>query len=271
MVTAGRVRWLRPGVVGGIVLALPLLGPAAAAGQEVHGTVVAAGTGAPIGGARVTIASEATGVADIVEQTLPDGRFRIALREAGRIRVHVEQFGYRGWGSDVLEVGPGEAVTVAVELETRPIEIEGIDVGVTSRGDEWGRRQFERRRAANEDSRVTFLDPIHIALADARHPIDFLRGAQGMIVEHDDQLRALVGRCVYVFLDHIRPPVAVFNANKPDIMAFGGINDLGRIVARRDIRAIEVYPSRAALPDELRDDYRRTRCALVQIWTSIGW
>ena len=246
-----------------------LLVPSSTSAQEVQGVVVSAGTGSPVGGARISISMESFEAPDLVDLTRLDGTFHFSLPRAGLVRIHVEQFGFHGWSSEVIEIESGELHTVEVELVPEAIEIEGIEAGVTARGDEWGRRQFERRRAEG-DSRATFLDPVHIALTDARHPIDFFRQAQGIIVEHDDRIRPLVGRCVLVYLDHIRLPIASFFTTPP-LLAFGGVNDLGHIVSQRDIRAIEIYPHRATIPRELRNNYRRTSCALMQIWTSIGW
>lgn len=263
----------RPVRGGLLTLSLPLLlMPVTASAQEVRGTVVAAETGLPIEMARVSVSVESEDVPDVVGLTDADGTFRLSARKPGSIRIHAEQFGFESWSSEVIEVGPDETVTVEVALEPRAIEIDGVDVRVTSRGHEWGRSQFERRRAENDNARATFLDPVHIALTDARDPIDFFRQVRGIIVDHEDRMVPLIGRCLFVYLDHIRMPVMGVNA-RLDPMAFGGVDRLGRIVSQRDIRAIEIYPDRWAIPDEMREDYRSqgTGCAIVQVWTTIGW
>jgi hypothetical protein len=249
--------------------------PHSLAAQHVRGTVVAAETGLPIGQARVTIAMEDESAPDVVGLSRSDGTFQLAARRSGEVRVHVEQFGYWSWSSEVIGIEGRGDVVVEVRLERRPFELDELEVTTTSRGDEFGRTQFERRRSENEDSRATFLDPIHIALANPRNPAELFRGVPGIILEHDDQMIPQIGRCILYYLDHIRLPVMAVRTS-PRHLAFGGADRLSQIVSQREIRGIEVYPSIAAVPSELRDTYRggdvlASRCALVQIWTTIGW
>ncbi len=260
-----------------LILCLPavLLTYGTASAQQVRGTVIAAETGLPVGQARVTIAMEDESAPDVVGLTRSDGSFRLQARRAGEIRIHVEQFGYQSWSSEVMDLVERGEVIVEVELERRAIELDELEVTVTSRGDEVGRRQFERRRAEYGDSRATFLDPVHIALADASNPAELFQRVPGVILEHDDQITPQVGRCILYYLDHIRLPVMAFRTS-PRIMAFGGADRLSQIVSQREIRGIEIYPTIAAVPAELRSSYRggdvlSARCALVQIWSTIGW
>jgi hypothetical protein len=251
-------------------LSAVLVAPATVAAQHVRGTVVAAESGQPIAQARVTIALEDESAPDVVGLTGRDGSFSFRAPGAGAIRLYVEQFGFRSWSSQVIEIGRDEEITISVELPIRAIELDEIEVEVTSRGDERGRSQFARRRAESDNSRVTFLDPVHIALANPRHPAELFRNVPGIILEYDDRMVPLIGRCLVVYLDHIRVPVMGVNV-RLNVMAFGGVDRLSRIISQRDIRGIEIYPNYATIPRELRDGYRRTGCALVQIWTTIGW
>ncbi len=103
---------------------------------EVEGIVRSAESGMPLAGATVVVVG--TGGTAV---THGDGAFHIAVPDAERYRLRVERLGY---GTIALDVGPGEVVTV--ELEVAALALPGFVVtGVLT------------ARAANETLRPTTL------------------------------------------------------------------------------------------------------------------
>jgi hypothetical protein len=106
--------------------------PNGAACQAVVGSAVDARSGAPIGGAFVTLSDE-EGVPQASSLTNSTGRFTLRAPAEGRYRLRAERIGYEATEQGPVVVEPGRTAEVTVQLTQRAIPLEGIAVQAESR------------------------------------------------------------------------------------------------------------------------------------------
>lgn len=112
--------------------ALPLasllaLIPTGAVAQSLVGRVIAAEDSRVVAGATVTVSAPGRGTSSAL--TDEDGRFRIALPDAGRYLVGASSLGFRPVDSLVVQLHESrEQVEVVIRLAVEPIGIEGLTV-----------------------------------------------------------------------------------------------------------------------------------------------
>jgi hypothetical protein len=112
-------------------LLLTLL-PASAASQAVVGYAVDARSGAPIGGAFVTLSDE-EGAPQARSLSNSTGRFTLRAPAEGRYRLRVERIGYEATEEAPLVIEQGRTAEVTVRLAQRAIPLEAIAVQAESR------------------------------------------------------------------------------------------------------------------------------------------
>ncbi len=137
-------------------------GPAGASRGQVLGTVVAAATGQPIGGAVVVLesASDASLLApssgpflgrSLVAVTDQDGSYRFAALGAGSYRLLVRHLGFRP-ASIQVDLTQAAPFRVSVGLVVNPIRLEAMDSRATASA------PFARTRAPADELRYGRLD-----------------------------------------------------------------------------------------------------------------
>src|SRR5262245_43052594 len=97
-----------------LILALVLLGTAAAHAQTVRGRVTDAQSGTPLPGARVSLRSS-TDTANVIDYTQDDGTFVIRARRAGSYVLTVVRLGY-GPASRALDLAAGQSIDADATL-----------------------------------------------------------------------------------------------------------------------------------------------------------
>jgi Carboxypeptidase regulatory-like domain len=110
-----------------LALALLLIRPLDGSAQAIRGSLVEAGSGAPVEGAAVLLLDEA---GDRLAWVLTDaaGRYQFVLESGGRYRLSAERIGHAGATSDILEVQPGETLRYRMELAFEAITLAEIRV-----------------------------------------------------------------------------------------------------------------------------------------------
>jgi hypothetical protein len=248
-----------------------LLGPLPLRAQTVVGRVLDAASDDPVPAATVQALDEQN--ATVVSTTSDrEGRFELRLARPGAYRIRVERLGYPAQVAAELTLGHLEQVEVVLPLYPEPITLPPVTV--TARGPERGRHGFERRRTMGAG---VFLDPVHVALREARVATDILRGIEGVNLDHKGDVHALRGwGCLVVLLDHMRRPIMHTGGDPalPRRRALGGHVHLNEFVDPASVRAVEVYRTIEEVPEEIRRGVLWSeveRCAVVWIWTRQGW
>jgi hypothetical protein len=93
--------------------------------QSVRGTLIEAGTGAPIGGA-VIVLSDQAGAQVGGTLTDADGRFLIQAPQPGRYRLKAERIGFRSATSASLQLVAGQVLEYRMEISSQAIQLTGI-------------------------------------------------------------------------------------------------------------------------------------------------
>ena len=108
---------------------LAVFAPAAATAQVIVGRVIDAASGNGVAGATIT----AEGPYSPRALSGADGRFSIALGEAGSYRVRAARQGYRGARSRLVSVGPGDTVSVELRIAAAPVALRALEVTARKR------------------------------------------------------------------------------------------------------------------------------------------
>ncbi len=150
---------------------------------DVTGTITAWETGAPVAGARVTVAG-------VDGEALTDdrGRFELHGVPGGARVIRVEHLGFAE-ARDTLAVRPGETVDVAVRMVPEAVRIEGVQVRVRSRratarkAGGAARTEVTREDIADLEGRAQDLIDVLRLKAGPRLQITTLPSRQGMAVD----------------------------------------------------------------------------------------
>jgi len=130
-----------------------------------EGTVVAAGTGEPL--EDVLVRAEASGMVGVTDD---EGRFRLNRLPEGETAVSFHRFGY---ATDSVRVTLPTEEEVRVELELRPIELEGLEATATSFATRFARTRVELdRRLARLPGQNRAVDAATIRTYDEDHQSD---------------------------------------------------------------------------------------------------
>lgn len=216
----------------------------------VEGRVFEQGTGAPLAGAAVSLASGPGGTRGIgTRVTGSGGGFSFQRVPPGTYRLVVTLIGYRD-RSDTLRVGPATRLEMELPLTVSPIPLEPILV-VTERLDRGIMGDFERRRRQGFG---TFFDREDIEDRDPYLLTDLLRMVPGVRVvpngPYDYSVR-LRGNCQPgLWIDGVR------------LITSEGMDD---ILPTLDLEAVEVYHS-ATLPAQ----FGAHSCGGIVVWTRRG-
>jgi hypothetical protein len=215
--------------------------------QTVRGTVIDAATHRPILGATVQVAADT-----VRQRTTSDsaGSFSLRLPGSGLYMVVATRIGYLQHNADTLRVGPGETVTLRIELDHSAVPLH--PVVVTDRLTRMS-NGFDQRR---EMGFGRFLDHDDIEKRHASKTTDLFRGmpgahltplarGMGMIL----QLRKGTGFC--------QPIMWVDGVPLGD-----NRQSLDLLMDSNAIEAIELYQSVSTAPVQ----YRSGDCGVVLFW-----
>lgn len=222
-------------------------------------------------------------------ETDAEGEFFLPLPGWGEYRLEVGRIGYQTALSQVLDLQPGD--TLSVEFRVRPDAVLLAPLTIVGHSRR-GRSAFERRLM--EWNRGIFLSPQQIDSIAPDHPAEALRGLENVHVRWGwgvyssgmpgpvPEIRSVLGRgCLLYMVDFV--PVQAEPWAEGDWAGY----QLSSLEGR-DIVAVEVYRSVLEVPPELRrytDQLRPTwgsgsrgiryeekiHCGLVVFWTRAGW
>lgn len=251
--------------------ALVAFTPGASGQAVVDGQVLDARSGGPVIAARVLLVRPDDTVVRSTD-TDAQGAFTLPIAWVGTYRLRVERIGYPDHTTDPITVEQRDRLEIEIRLNPEAIGLDSLVV--VGRRRESGREAFERRRSASE--RGTFLDPIHVALLEPVLPSDVLRRLPDIEVSPNTIRHELSSRCLVVFLDDMRLPLMASGRNAPQKyrQALGGEVRLDDFERARNVRAVEVYPTIADVPWEMRRSRRWPeigQCGVIQIWTTMAW
>jgi len=135
---------------------------------SLEGIVVAAETGEPL--EDVLVRAEASGVVAVTDD---EGRFRLTRLPEGETAVSFHRFGY---ATDSVTVTLPTDEGLRVELEVRPIELEGLEATATSFATRFARTRVELdRRLARLPGQNRAVDAATIRTYDEDHASDPLK------------------------------------------------------------------------------------------------
>lgn len=156
--------------------------------------------------------------------------------------------------------------TVAVVLQARPIELDGLTAAVEGRG----RSAFSERRARGAG---LFLDPADVQLKVKYHVTDAFRDLPGV-------RRSMGSSGLPELVSSLGPGCFMYRLDNTPLK---GMEDLGgrawrvfplSMVTTENVMAIEVYRYFGEVPPELRHQASGgggRLCGLIIIWTTVAW
>lgn len=262
-----------PGIVLVAVAVALTVGEASA--QTIRGLVLERGTDGPIYLAEVVMLNE---VGDTVAMALTDeqGLYTVTAPEAGSYRVVGRALGHLGRGEGPFELREGGYTIVPLALDFAPIPVEGVDVEttrITITDDALITNGFYERMV---QGRGQFLTPEMIEASDARYTPGLFEELDYVIPQWSAApwqrwvgLWNPMGRGVScsprVYVDDVW-------VNKPGFEQYNEGMGLDDIVARKDVKAAEVYwgfqtPLRYSAGDGFAGP---GLCGSVLIWTKGG-
>jgi len=154
------------GVAVALLLGLFPLPARAQFPAELTGRVIDSGTGTPVPGAYVELAS---GGSLLRTTTDGSGHFRLRGLEEGRVRVSVRALGYHDGSADA-ELRNGEVARVVIELSADPLRLPGVTADRPGHGGGAGELRLDRGALVGRGARTA---------ADA------LEGLPGVVVRRD--------------------------------------------------------------------------------------
>lgn len=270
---------------------------APARAQRVTGRVVDDASESPVALASITlIAYNDSVVARTVSDTL--GRFSLQGRP-GLYTIRAERIGYGPGSSAPLALRELEDVTVTIRLSVAGVPMEPLEVNVRG-GLERGRYGFERRRGLGKG---VFLTRDSIDLREPRVATDAFRGVDGIAIDWNPGGKAEIytysgAKCLLIYADHIATPMqsgqytglssrlprtrrrtagnGIFNT--PVVREAAGGAGIDIAIDPDLIAAIEVYPTWAEVPQELKTADRMLDmwtgsepCGVAIIWTLLAY
>jgi hypothetical protein len=189
--------------------------------------------------------------------TNQDGRFLIPDVEPGRVRVRIERIGYEP-REVTVEVEAGRTVELYASLTAEPIELEPVEVSVSSRYLE--RSGFYRRMQTASGEHFTFRD---IERLNAMVVADIVRRSPGVSV-----LTSQVGTGSEALSSRRRGGAMGRCRLRPYFNGVPTVDFNLELVPPDEIEALEVYQG-ANVPIEFLDEMQRAgaSCGVVLIWT----
>jgi hypothetical protein len=246
-------------------LAAALAAPLSA--QTIRGKVVDARTGEAVPAAAVAaLTREGRGAGQA--RTGADGKFSLAVRAAGEMRLRVERTGYRPTLTDLMPVAARETIDVELSISTTALAL--TPLRVTARVEPPHRRSLELNgvydRAKMGLGRRLFREDIE------RQPnmntTQILSRVVGTTVIRNGMLEYIVfsrssvsGAMRRQGAGYCLPNLYVDGAR----MAYGGRADLNSVVSPSQIEAVELYSSAANIPVQYNGV--GSACGVILIWT----
>ena len=232
-------------VAGALLWGAPVRAQGAPA--SVGGRVLRRETRSPVDGARIAVLG--TGLVAITDSA---GAFHFLVVPPGVRVIQVRVVGYEP-GNWIVQLSEGQQFQQDLELEGRPVEVEGVTVTARS-GDTWrSEAGFEARRQAG---RGYFLTRTEIEARRLPTIADLLRGAPGVMVTCRGS-----GGCAVILGRNIgracRPEY--FLDGYPATFATGPNFPINQI------RGVEVYRDQSETPVEFQRP--GLRCGVIAIWT----
>lgn len=225
------------------------------------GSVVVAGTGAPVSDAEIRVVGT-----DRRASTDGRGRFTLEAMEAGPALLEVRTgSGLKGRVAVTLAGGDNRGAVLAIRL--RPAVLPGLEVEVRAGGDPGGRTAgFARRR---ERRSGVFLDRAEIERRSPRRTADLLRRMPGVRLERHRWYHGLER----IVVDRTPPslqgpcPVMIYlDGNRlPDLRRFGYRRLDLDLPAPDEIEAMELYTGAGRVPARFAGP--GARCGVLAIWT----
>lgn len=244
-----------------VLTALALcLAAAPAAAQNLRGQVVDDDTGAPLEGVHVVLLDADDAISD-EGFTDDEGRFALRAPEAGTWVVAADFIGYGSVGSDPIDVGREEQLTLEIRMSVEAVPLE--PVVVTSRRSHFNpdiQDFYERAERGGSFGIGRFITREDIALRMTSHPSDLLRTVPGIRVVPgrrgaSNKIEMTRGCTPAIYLDGIQ------------INRVGSDAYLDELVATSSIEGIEIY--RGAVQQAGRY-YDSRGCGLILVWTRRG-
>jgi hypothetical protein len=240
----------RAATLGRAVVPIVLACVAPAAGQEatasLGGSVTARGTLRAVEGARMTVLGT-----PLVAFTDSAGRFLVPAVPAGVRVLQARAIGYET-GSWIVQLTAGQNFRQPIELEPRPIVVEGMTV--EGQAHDWrSPAAFDRRRATG---RGHFITREEIRNRRAENVADLLRTVPGVHA----QCRGLANCVVTVGRTQGR-------SCRPEYFldGFPATFSTGPVFPINQIRGVEVYRDPSEVPVEFQRP--NLRCGVIAIWT----
>jgi len=231
------------------VLAAPL------AAQTVRGRVVDARTGEGVPEAVVTALAASGNRRTGQARTDASGKFSLAMRAPGDVRLRVERTGYRETLTDPTPVGPQDTVEVELSVSAAPLTI--APLRVTARVEPPRRRSLELNGFYDREKRGfgTFLRREEIERHGDYNLANALTRVPGVAIRYvrvKEYIYFIRNRCTpLVYLDGMR-------------MLVNGSQDINAVVSTFQIEAIEVYQTPTEIPAEY--NVGRGACGVILIW-----
>jgi hypothetical protein len=260
------IRILEPMQPRALVTVLTLLATLLAgelSAQAVRATVTDQGTGAPVAGAMVRVASDS---GTLVRAGFSDerGTILLPLDDPGQYVVRASRTGYQTASQRIQLAADGEA-SVTLQLRASPLGLDTMRVVAAPDAREIGGETFARRAATG---RGIYLDSAYIVRRSARWPGELLESVPGI------EVVPVHGRT------GIRRPVLRMGPRCLNYLVngmpyYGGWPrsvSLEETLRRNSVVAVEVYRTTDEVPPELQRFARNPRaCGLIVYWTIDGW
>jgi len=241
------------------VLSVHAQADASVAGASVLGRIMDQDSGGPVVGAEVELGSSG-----LKTTTDRNGVFSFPDVPPGREVLRVVHLAYAEQ-TRVLELAPGTAYQVDGRFSPDPIEVEGIEVMVTSRT--WFQRMDGLRWRMERGSRSDFLLADDLERRGYPPLADALREVPGVRVRGSGLRRTItIPRCASPANNG--EPVIYLDGVKVHRPGRGQPMHVLWEVTSMDLEAIEVYKGPSSVPAEFSGS--DAACGAVVIWTKRG-
>lgn len=239
---------------------LALAVPAAA--QTVRGTVLAAGTGEPVPGARLLLRDD-DGEVQAASISGDTGEFVLRTASASLVRIEVSHLGYADWSTANFALASNTVIDIEVRLGIEAIPLDPIVVLARATSGPDRLAGFEERRRDPGGFGGYYLTEEDIASRAAATPTSLVLGTPGVSLGRagsgmmDRNVILTGGGCVArTFIDGISVEQSAEHT----------IDDL---LSPDLIAGIEVYPRGMTVPPQYQNSIGGD-CGAVLFWTKAG-